>query len=465
MYDAFNLDQSHESGRTWYLNCARQLGKSYFCCVLALEECLRGPGRQVKYASVDQKSARAIVFPQMEMLLRDAPEELRPQFRAQDGVYYFPHNGSRITVAGGDRENRARLRGQQAHLAIVDEGAFVDDLDDLVLSVLMPQTITTRGRIIIATTPPTSSGHPAYRFAMECKTKGAYAKFTIWDSLRLKDEEKHAICREYGGEESSQWQREYLAEFRTETTNAVVPEFNEKAHNEIVRETVRPIHFHAIVSLDGGFVDNAGVLFAHVDFLNAKVVIEDEWVAKGALTDDVASAIMEREQRLWGETDLFWTDTRRSREHSRSRIIQVMDVDPRLTAEFKYRHGMDWKTAQKRDLQANVNLLNQYVRQRSLVINPRCQALVRQLHNVTWSGRPAADGSVRKNTFSRNREDSHFDLVAALLYLLPEVDLSANPIPPPRHDVNMYYTEDESGLDESEDALANAFRQPSGDDS
>lgn len=456
MYDAFRNDTSNEKGRIWYWNCARQIGKSFTLCVIAIEEALRRPRGQIKYASQDQKAARAIVFPQMELILKDCPDRLLPRFIKHDGVYYFPHNGSRITIAGCDGDNIRKLRGQHAHLAIVDEGAFVADLQRVVYSVLLPQTTTTEGRMLVATTPAESAGHFSTELAQLCKSKGAYAKFDIWASKRISEKEKWKLCLEYGGEATTRWRREYLCEFVTDTAGAVVPEFSDEAEKEIVIPYARPEFFLPYVSLDGGYTDAAGVLFGYVDYRNARLVIEDEWMKRGALGSDIARAVAEKENKLWQDYHakfLTW------KQEYRPLIphLRTMDVDPEMAAQFIRNHGMVWTPVEKRPgyKQALVNQLNDFIKDRRLIISPNCVNLVRQLHNAVWQDN-------KRKTYRRNEQDAHYDLVDALVYMLKIADFSTNPFPEGKKDLqsNYYSPEELTGhgpKNESEQALMKAF--------
>lgn len=437
VYDLYRKDEADRSmGRIWYLNISRQFGKSYTMCVLALEECLRGKGRQCKYAAPTQKMARAIVFPQMEKILQDCPEDIRPEFRQQDGVYYFRHNGSRLTVAGTDSGNEDKLRGQQAHLAIVDEGGFMPNLFKVVQNVLLPQTTTTKGRLIIATTPPLSAGHYAVELAYNCKSRGAYAEFTLYENTLLSEEEKKEIIRECGGAESTAFRREYLCEFVTDTDNAVVPEFTQDAESEIVLDYGRPAFFDAYTTLDGGYKDASAALFCFVDYKQCKLVVEEEWTQTRALGSDIAKAIQATENALWASSPASWTDEFKRRQRVDARLTRTMDVDPMLAAEFLRNHGMHWNAIVKSEEHgsfklAAVNQLNDFIKQRSIIINPKCTNLIRQMHNATWAR--SSDGGF-KRTYTRNQRDGHFDLVDALVYTLRVIDLTHNPFPPDKVD-------------------------------
>lgn len=461
VYDLYRGDSADRSkGRIWYLNISRQFGKSYTMCVLALEECLRIKGAQVKYAAQDQKNARAIVFPQMEKLLADCPSDLRPEFRGQDGVYYFRHNGSRITIAGADRDNLRKLRGQQAHLAIVDEGGFISGLQRLVHSVLLPQTTTTKGRLIVATTPPESAGHYAVELAYNCKSRGAYAEFNLYENSLLSEDEKKEIVRECGGAESTAFRREYLCEFVTDTDNAVVPEFTQEAESEIVLDCIVPNYFDSYTTLDGGYKDASAALFSYVDFRQARLVVEDEWLQTRALGSDIAIAIQAKENELWGKAPCSWTDEFKRRQKVDARLTRTMDVDPMLAAEFLRNHGMHWNAIVKSEEHgsfklAAVNQLNDFIKQRSLVIHPRCTNLIRQLHNATWAR--SSDGGFRR-TYTRNQRDGHFDLVDSLVYTLRVIDLTHNPFPPEKVDhKGTFAIEDVEKYSEEDTEVLRAF--------
>lgn len=454
MYDLFRGDTTNEVGRIHYWNVARQTGKSYTLCVIAIEECLRKRKAQVKFASMDQKSARAIVSTQFQEIFEDCPDDLRPHFRQHDGLYYFPRNGSRLTIAGCDGNNIRKLRGQKADLGIVDEGAFISDLEKVIYSVLLPQTTTTNGRILVATTPAESAGHFSTQLAHQCQSKGAYAKFTVWDSCRLSDLKKGEICVEYGGQESTRWRREYLCEFVTDSTAAVVPEFTDEAEKEIVQPYARPEYFTPYTALDGGYTDAAGCLFGYIDFKTARLVVEAEWIKRGALGSDIAAAVALTENRLWQEYHakfLQW------RPEMRPLIPQmrVMDVDPEMAAQFMKNHGQAWSPISKSPgyKQAAVNQLNDFIKQRRLIITPECKSLIRQLHNATWA--------TSRKTYKRDDIDAHYDLVDALIYMLQVADFVNNPYPGAVKNIstNHFSPEDlrPGPQNESEQALVNAF--------
>jgi len=417
MYDAF---RSQKEGEFFYFNCARQLGKSYTLSVLALEECLRGPNKEIKYAAPTQKEARSILRPQLRSILRGAPSFLRSsiRFNSMDGVWRFP-NGSQLTIGGLDGENFERLRGQFAHAIFVDEAGFVAELEDALLNVLLPQTLTTGGRILVASTPADSAGHYSTELAHNCQSQGNYAKYTIWDAdferknNPITKDQILAKLRAFGGEKSTRWRREMLCEFVTDIANAVFPSMSEDLAASIIREPQRPDFFDAYTCIDLGYTDATAILFGYYDYEKAILVVEDEWVKARANSQEVMQAVVEKERELWG---------------NKEPLLRVTDVDPRFAADFMALHGMTTRATPKDNLQAAVNRTDVWLAGERIIIHPRCKTLIRQLYNATWND---ARTQFKHDRISNERSmcDYHYDAAAALIYLVRNVVEFHNPFP------------------------------------
>jgi hypothetical protein len=165
-------------GRRFVICCSRRYGKSYWLHVEGVEACLSQPGLQVRYACPTAKMAKTISEPHMRTVLHDCPASLRPQFHRQDGVWRFP-NGSELHVVGCDNGGHERLRGASTHLALVDEAGFIDELDYVVQDILLPQTITTDGRILIVSSPARTPAHAFTAYFSAALTPIPYKVFTI----------------------------------------------------------------------------------------------------------------------------------------------------------------------------------------------------------------------------------------------------------------------------------------------
>lgn len=201
---------TESKAKLFVINSARRLGKSFYLCCYALEYAIQNPGAQIKFAAPNQKMVRKIITPLMKQILVNCPKPLRPRFKSLDGVYEFP-NGSEISVAGTEMGQIDNLRGTAMDLGIIDEAGFATDLEYVIGSVLMPQTLTRpNARIILASTPPVSPDHAFVTYAQRAMDQGAYARFTIYDNPLITTDRIEEYKTESGGGESTTWKREYL---------------------------------------------------------------------------------------------------------------------------------------------------------------------------------------------------------------------------------------------------------------
>jgi hypothetical protein len=414
------LDSSPE--RKFFLLCSRRLGKSFMLLCRAFEVCLQNPGARVLFLAPWAKDARDIATDIATQILDDCPEDVRPEYKAQDKEFVFKHVGrgdSVLRLRGVNGETAESLRGPGANLIIADECGQMDNLRHVISSVAMPMLMTTGGRIILATTPPTSPGHDSVLVYEDLASRNAAVKFTILDNPRVSDLVKGEFLRE-AGERPDEVQdilarkrpprttaarREYFCEFVTDASLAVLPEWTKEVQAELVVARERPPHYDAYVSMDPGMQDRTGLLFAYWDFRRGRLVVEDESLLPGPNTTRIAQEITTREKALWPNKEPY---------------LRISDVDLRLIADLWDRSRLRFVQAQKQDSLGAINLVRTMIQARELEVHPRCKHLVRQMENAIWN--------TKATDFARSQE-GHFDLVAALKYLCRHVNKHHNPYP------------------------------------
>lgn len=413
IYDAVKKGKSQK----FYVNLPRRRGKSFLLCNMAIEYAIANPGWEIKYAAPTAKAVKKIIRPLFKKILRDCPADMRPKWMALDGEFVFP-NGSIITVAGCDNQNYETLRGTEAHLCIVDEAGFVDELAYIVNDVLTPMTLETGGNIIIASTPPRSPAHEAVKIAESCIESGTYFHQTIYDNPRLTPAMIEGFIRKQAGmmniedfKKTATFRREYMAEFVVDLNFAVVPEWADMGKS-LVREEVRPTYFDSYVSLDIGWRDGMGILYGYWDFRNAWLVIEDEDLLFKSTTSTVADAIRTKEDALWKE--------QASQRGFAFPYLRIADNDLLTIHDLASTHGLAFVPTAKDDKELQVNNLRDWVRAQKIVVNPRCRRLIHQLETTIWNA--------QRTTYERNT-DGHGDLVDALVYLVRNVRRTRNPYP------------------------------------
>jgi len=396
------------------LGSSRQLGKSYFLVCYAIEYCLQHKNSIVKFIAPQVKDIKRIIAPIVRELTSDCPDDIKPSYKTQEHIWRFT-NGSEIQLAGTDNGHAESIRGNKANLCIIDEAGFCDDLDYIVNSILIPTTTMTNGKIIMASTPPKSLDHDFIRFMRQAQLNNAFIKKTIYDNPRLTSENIKHIADSLGGENSVDFRREYLVELITSEEDAIIPEFNPKTKPDIVKEAPMPAYYDSYVSMDLGVRDLTVVLFAHYDFKTATVYVTDEIVMSGKelVTDVLASRIKDVEQKIW-------TDPKTG-EH-KPPMLRVSDNNNlMLLNELQIKHNMLFLPARKDGLDASINNTRMLIKQKRLVINPRCVTLINHLETGIWNR--------SRTSFARSSDKGHFDAIHSLIYLLRHVDFTRNPYP------------------------------------
>jgi Terminase large subunit, T4likevirus-type, N-terminal len=410
LYDFFH---NNERKTTTFL-CSRRLGKSYALCVIALELCLKNPNSIVKYLCPTQRMVRTIIKPIIRDLTLDCPKKFQPEYSSKDGVYVFP-NGSEIQMAGNDGGNVEKLRGGSSNLCIIDEAGFCDDLKNSVNSVLLPTTLTTSGKVILSSTPPRSPGHEFNDIIRNADETSTLITKTIFDNPRLSPVQINDIISAYpNGVKNPEFRREYLCELGVNEDTAIIPEFNTEKEKEIVKDWVRPPFFDYYVSADLGFKDFTAVLFAYYDFKANKIIIEDELIMQKMTTQAFADALNAKENSLL--IDPFTGE-------KKDPHLRVSDVNWFIINDLQKLHGISFVPTSKDDLEAAVNNTRVLVGSGQVVINPRCKTLIKHIKNGTWRK------SESKRQFARSADDGHYDALAALIYLLRNIQWNRSPYP------------------------------------
>lgn len=395
--------QERSGNAVWCIG--RQRGKSFAALTLACETALRTPGAIIRYAAKTKDSARQIVLPTLEQILQWCEPHLRPEVDETHSTVKWG-NGSVLTWAGTDAQSFDRLRGPRAHLILLDEAGFYQDLE-MVESALLPQLTTTKGKALYLSTPPESLGHPFVSRFRSAQGAGLAERETIEDNPRLTDDDRLRILKSFAEMQgmtmeeaisSTFWRREYMAEFVTEESRAALPAWTQEAAAQHVKAWLRPEYRDHYDSLDLGYNDGHGVLFGYWDFVASKLIVEDELLLRYKDTDTLALAIKDKERELYGElkydgTLYGATDWGELPEYARNYIhakapkqpyLRVSDNDLLVLSDVSRRHGLTFLPTPKDDKANAMDDLNIAIRKGQVVISPRCRALQRQMFATVW---------------------------------------------------------------------------------
>lgn len=402
------------SSVSYFMLWRRGEGKSFTALVWCFEFCIKNPNSRLLYLAPLKKDAEKIASDIVDLfILPDCPLELQPKFDANKRIFTFP-NGSLIRLEGVKNEKLDDLRGGGAHVVVLDECAQMPDLSYLLGSICTPIAERMNGKILLLTTPPREPDE-----AIQTKmvfdahvSAGAAATMTLTDGTRETWDQKARLLK--GMWESpedipeilagrmlprkTQARRELFCLWETDAEKMYVPEWAAK-RDVLVVEFKTEFDFDRYVSMDPGHTDQTGILFAAFDPYRGVILVEDELL-------------------LSAPNPITIADTIRSKEHMRWPGIvprlRVSDIDKFLIASLVSDHGISIDQVEKQDSLAAVNAMRDVVDLSLIEIHPRCTALRDQLDRARWNK--------KANDLDRDPKGGHFDLVAALKYLVRSVD-------------------------------------------
>jgi PBSX family phage terminase large subunit len=417
MFDLYE-NAGPRSTQVWLLS--RQTGKSYCLTLIALMEAIRKPNSIIKLMTDTKIHVQMIFEPLFREILEDCPDDVRPNYIPSKFIYEFP-NGSQIQMAGTDGGNAERLRGQKSSLILVDEAGSCTKLNYNVLSILLPTTTHTGGKLILASTPPEEPDHDFVQFIEQAEQENCLTKKTLFDNPLLSDFDKESIVSRFpGGRNNTQFRREYMCELIRDESRTIIPEFDESTQKEIVKDYPKPPFYTPYVSMDLGFKDFTVVLFGYYDFKADKIIIEDEIAIRGKdlKLNTFTERILEKEQSLW--LNVYTNEQIKPQ-------VRVSDIDYIVINEInRQSKGLLNFQAIKKEPGYKLPLINQVriqIQTGKIIINPRCETLIRHLRNARWK-----DAS-NKDDFARSPDDGHYDAIDALLYFVKSITYNKNPYP------------------------------------
>jgi hypothetical protein len=394
-FELYNL--LNDSSNTLIVpNTSRRFGKSTVCVTYCVEQALRAK-RHVRYATAFLSDLESFIEPIFASVLENCPGDTRPEWMASKKVWKF-RNGSTIKLIGIDK-NPNGLRGNNLDILIVDEAAFIQNLEYLYKSVIIPATMKRDFKLVFPSTPPRSPEHYWSRELIpKAKANGTYLELTIDSITDLPPEEKQRLIDEVGGINSSTAQREFYCKVVVDETRAVAPSFRLERH-------VATVDYQYIkwdyVGDSGGLRDRTSILQVGYSHLLDKVIIRSE------LTCDpnTPTPVLADKFRSWSGTDTFILDA-----HGQTRVdLAALNLKVSMPV--------------KDDFTAGIQMMNAAFHNDNVIIDPSCTLLIASL----TSGLLTAD----RKDYERTERLGHCDSIAALIYALRHVDKQVDLRPPP----------------------------------
>lgn len=390
--------------------CSRQLGKSFEAVVDNLELAMARPYQRLRYGTAFHSDLVEFIMPNFEKVMWDCPDDLRPKYLKAQSKFVTYH-GSEIKLVGVDR-NPNGIRGNALDQITLDEAAFISGLRYLYESVIIPATThRPQCRIKMISTPPVTEDHDFISFAEEAEMEGGYCKLDIFQNPMLGPQDYARIIKQYessGGVKSAAWRREYLCERVIDPGLAIIGEWENQYVQDVPRDEYYPFYFK-YGSMDMGVRDLTVVLFGYYDYRKAALIIEDEFAINGPTftTQILQALIKEKEETLWKDMPV------------RERIAD--NNNPLLLQDLSNTYGINFNPVEKGRLEEMVNAVKIMVRSGGIIVSPKCKQLSGCLKYGIWEK--------SRDQFARSKIYGHYDALAALIYLVRNIDRVSNPIP------------------------------------
>lgn len=403
--DLINYKYNAVKGKLFVANISRRFGKSTWACIKAIEIAIKKPKSKSIIATAYQTDCENIILNIMNDLLMDCPNNLLPVFNKTKKRFNFS-NGSSISLIGLDKNPNA-LRGNKLNgVVVLDEAAFIGDLNYLYSSIIVPATMFSDCKIIMISTPPISPEHPFKQFCEKADLEQAYVHLTIYDNPMVS---KHMIDQ-YRNEclTSTDFEREYECKFVTDKNLHIIPEFKPDVH--ILKEPLRDEYFpyyRKYICFDIGVIDPTAFIFAYYDWKRQTLIIECEKKLEQSevLTVNINRILTEVPSTL-GYTSIYRTIA------DSNNLILVQDLNSQ--------YNKNVVATSKDSLLAMISEVRIAFQQDRILISPDCINLIGQLKFGIWNK--------HKKEFARSN-GNHSDFIAALVYLIRNLLEHDNPIP------------------------------------
>ncbi len=398
------------TNKLFVANCSRRFGKTYWVAIECVRVARLKKKARVKVASAFLKDVEEFIVPTFDLVMDDMPEELQPKWNESKKKYIF-NNGSEIQLIGLDKNPNAG-RGNYCDLYVFEEAGYIKNLSYLYSSVVIPMTMYRKGaRVMMISTPPRSPDHDFVAFCTKARIEGGYVELDIYKNPMATPE----LIEEYKREclTETDWLREYMCQFITDQTMALIPEARGQAFTRAAKDE-KYKYYHKYNAMDLGVRDLNINLFAYYDFLRAKIVIERELVMSGPemTTPKLHKQISDIEVELW-------KDNKGEPIEPYRRVAD--NNNPLLLLDLGSIHGMYFHSTSKDTLQAMINNLRIWIGSGRVEIDESCKVLIDSLKFGIWNE--------NRSDFARSKTLGHYDAVAAIMYLVRNIDEATNPIP------------------------------------
>lgn len=407
------LNSDNVDLNSYVIDCSRQYGKSFTMFLIAVEDCLRAPSwTNVFIAPLKSQVNEIINGKTFGTIFATCPRELVPVHK--DSALIFS-NGSRIRLAGTDNKNYENLRGGAANNIFLDEAGFMADLEEGVLPAVEPMTKTTGGKVVYASTPPENLDHDYYEVLRYHDEANLISTYTIWDDKTLTEIQLQKIINQCKGRDTVKFKREFECQRIADSSKQVIPNLTLERQEKLRigklkyrTDSLYPFWKKYIIA-DWGGRDKTAIIFAHYNYKEKKVILEHQLSFDG---ERVTPKIM-AEQIKKSISELNWEG---------QDITYVCDSNNKLIQQdMNITYKLPFSATNKARLQEMVEKVKDWEFDDRILFGPDAEFILQSVASGHWNK--------TRDEFARSKIFGHYDHLAALVYLIRNVDEFTDPVP------------------------------------
>ena len=322
--------------------CSRRSGKTYACCYYLIETALKHPDSICAYIGLSRRSAKRLMWQEMKRANRKYMLSIK--FNNSELVATFT-NGSQIILTGAnDEADIDKLRGSSYRLVVLDEAAsFGGHMDALVEEVLEPALVDHNGTMAMIGTPSAACAGLFYRATTEADSGYSQHHWTILENPYIphaKDWLAKRMKQKGWGDDNPIYLREWRGQW-IRSNDSIVYRFSEDKN----QANTLPWDEHDwafVLGVDLGYEDaTAFIIGAFCEDLPDFYIVEDYKSSK-LLPSEIAEKIKAYDAEY----------------NFRVMVADTGGLGKSIVEEFRYRHHLNIRPAQKQNKLSYIELMN-----------------------------------------------------------------------------------------------------------
>lgn len=383
------------------MECCRGYGKTTLNVLMACEDCAQPHALNypVRIIGPEKDQTVEIVAQIFDIITQEAP----PGWIVRKASTWHVGN-NRIIVSGFNRGSIERLRGKRAKSIYLEEIRDVpsEDFEYGMKAVILPMSLAVSCPVTAATTSPSKILHAMNTYFKPIAIEnGGYFHFDIYDCPLYDEKAIKQAVKDCGGEDTEDFQREYLCQSVNTKVKRAVPAFDEKVHVKSFDLPSGDFKRWMITDI-GGLRDPSHALIFFLGEDNV-VRIRHELVFEPQTT----TSIMVRELRALEE--------KAGIEDEGDKPV-FMDCPGQFLVDLREEHLYACRSVNKGSFEESLKSLNQAFYDGMIEVHPDCKQLIYQLStgmlNKQHTDFERDPGVVGSETYIGH----HCDGVAAAMY-------------------------------------------------